>query len=469
MTGPEDLANAERAFLLAPAGCGKTELIAAAIASSASGRQLVLTHTHAGVGALRARLLRFGVPPRSFHVDTIAGFALRYASGYPATSGLTELQPTGGGWAAVYGAAQRVLTGRIGLEVLRASYDGIYVDEYQDCTADQHAVILALAEARPCRVLGDPLQGIFGFAGKLVDWDDDVAPEFEELPSLSTPWRWVTSNPALGEWLLGIREALSARQPLDLTGAPIALDESTPNKQVAACHRAAVAGGSVVGIRKWAHDAHGVARKLGGRFTSMEEMDCNDLLKYCERLETTTGPARAEVVVDFAIECMTAVSTALAVTRKKLAAGETPRPKDGTKITSAVIALSEVASSTDPRAISRALAALAAIDGAKVYRRELLSEMRRTATAVAEGSFESLPEAAWAIRDRARHTLRTLDAKLISRTLLVKGLEFDRCIVLDASELDARNLYVALTRGSTSLTVLTKGGSSTVLYSGVKQ
>lgn len=43
----------------------------------------------------------------------------------------------------------------------------------------------------------------------------------------------------------------------------------------------------------------------------------------------------------------------------------------------------------------------------------------------------------------------------MSRTLLIKGLEFDHALVLSADELDARNLYVALTRGSRSLTVLT--------------
>ena len=40
------------------------------------------------------------------------------------------------------------------------------------------------------------------------------------------------------------------------------------------------------------------------------------------------------------------------------------------------------------------------------------------------------------------------------KTLLVKGLEYTHTIVLDANILDANNLYVAMTRGSTSLTVL---------------
>ena len=42
-------------------------------------------------------------------------------------------------------------------------------------------------------------------------------------------------------------------------------------------------------------------------------------------------------------------------------------------------------------------------------------------------------------------------------TLLVKGLEFHHAVVLDADAYDARNLYVALTRGSNSLTVVSRG------------
>jgi hypothetical protein len=45
----------------------------------------------------------------------------------------------------------------------------------------------------------------------------------------------------------------------------------------------------------------------------------------------------------------------------------------------------------------------------------------------------------------------------VGTTLLVKGLEFDHAVVLDADALDAKNLYVALTRGARSLTVVSRG------------
>ena len=38
----------------------------------------------------------------------------------------------------------------------------------------------------------------------------------------------------------------------------------------------------------------------------------------------------------------------------------------------------------------------------------------------------------------------------------MKGLEFDHVVVLDADGFDARNLYVALTRGAKSLTIVSR-------------
>lgn len=65
----------------------------------------------------------------------------------------------------------------------------------------------------------------------------------------------------------------------------------------------------------------------------------------------------------------------------------------------------------------------------------------------------SLQKTAWIMRDKGRVWGRTVDRRTVSRTLLIKGLEFDHAIVLNADELDAKELYVALTRGSKSLTV----------------
>ena len=67
----------------------------------------------------------------------------------------------------------------------------------------------------------------------------------------------------------------------------------------------------------------------------------------------------------------------------------------------------------------------------------------------------SLAEAAEKYHGEFRYKGRPIGRrKLIGTTLLVKGLEFDHAIVLDAASLSRKELYVALTRGARSLTII---------------
>ena len=60
------------------------------------------------------------------------------------------------------------------------------------------------------------------------------------------------------------------------------------------------------------------------------------------------------------------------------------------------------------------------------------------------------------IRDKLRHAGRRPHNRVASRTVLVKGLEYDHVIIADASKmLDTRNYYVTLTRAKKSITVIT--------------
>ena len=70
------------------------------------------------------------------------------------------------------------------------------------------------------------------------------------------------------------------------------------------------------------------------------------------------------------------------------------------------------------------------------------------------------------IRMREEHRLlgRPLPKRAVGSTLLMKGLEADVAVVLNADALDARNLYVAMTRGAHALTVCSQ---SSVLKPGL--
>lgn len=66
------------AAIIAPAGHGKTEMIAD-IVKHADGKQLLLTHTNAGVDAIEKRLQKRKISKEKYTVTTIAAFCINGA------------------------------------------------------------------------------------------------------------------------------------------------------------------------------------------------------------------------------------------------------------------------------------------------------------------------------------------------------------------------------------------------------
>jgi DNA helicase-2/ATP-dependent DNA helicase PcrA len=68
----------------------------------------------------------------------------------------------------------------------------------------------------------------------------------------------------------------------------------------------------------------------------------------------------------------------------------------------------------------------------------------------------SFHEAAIRTREQSRLVGRPLPRRAVGSTLLLKGLEAAVAVILNADALDARNLYVAMTRGAQAITVCSK-------------
>src|ERR1700730_17984985 len=86
--GGLNLLDIDKGLVVAPAGCGKTQLIANALRNHKPEKPiLVLTHTNSGVAALRGRLQRAGVNPASYKVTTIDAWAIRLISMFPLRAG----------------------------------------------------------------------------------------------------------------------------------------------------------------------------------------------------------------------------------------------------------------------------------------------------------------------------------------------------------------------------------------------
>lgn len=195
----------EKALLIAPAGYGKTHTIAECL-KYLSGSQLVLTHTHAGVASLKRKIARCGSIECDVTVETISCFASKY---YTAFGDHCSRNPANNDHATILEKVTKILRLKIVKGVLDASYNGLFVDEYQDCTKRQHLMILELAERFPTRIFGDPLQAIFDFNDELVDFEFDLN-GFTRFPDLETPHRWYQpgNNKLLGNEIKRYRESL---------------------------------------------------------------------------------------------------------------------------------------------------------------------------------------------------------------------------------------------------------------------
>ncbi len=458
----ETIINAKRAAIVAPAGCGKTETIVKAVAIS-PGTQLVLTHTHAGVDSLQNRFKKHQVNHEKYRVDTIAGFVTRYIEAYPVMSGWIEVKGEKNNWNYMYEAMSQLLVNSIIRKVIQRTYQGIYIDEYQDCTLRQHFVCDQLANIIPCRVFGDPLQGIFDFNDQIVQWDTHVFSSFDKLVELQTPWRWYKStnepDKRLGNWLLDCREHLLNGWPIDLQQAPrdsvTWVDSSKDGylSLIRQCRLLLNVSGNVMVLLNQDKQCHSLARSLSGKYQSMEEMESRALKKYSKLLDDTTGQKRVCVIIDFAVECMTE-STVLKKIREAFIEGK--QYKLQKKYPQLLIHLEAVIAADSWSNVLAAIDGIAAYINGNIFRRELWSEMKRALLYAEQNQSTSLQESAEYVRGRTRLIGRYMHSHMMSRTLLIKGLEFDHVVIADAESMNKENLYVALTRPKHQLIILSK-------------
>jgi hypothetical protein len=216
----ERIAGREPVLLVeAPAGYGKTEeaVVAAQRAATAlpKGKEvLFLTHTNGARDTFNRRLGRAPAVMKTIH-SLAAEIVELYAAPLDLPRPLRPFDDAPG-FDAMVRLAIQVLRNRP--EVARGlsvRHPLILVDEYQDCTEDQHdlvQLIAAPAESR-LRLFGDGLQGIFEFTGAQVVWQDLV----KKYPTvhLITPWRW-RRHPEMARFLVDARGALLAGEPIDL-------------------------------------------------------------------------------------------------------------------------------------------------------------------------------------------------------------------------------------------------------------
>jgi hypothetical protein len=448
----ERLAQSGPASIEAPAGCGKTTLIARSVKVS-TGRQLVLTHTNAGVNALRSKMQQLEVPDNKVSVETIDGWSLKYTSAFPEMSGTSTTQPTGNDWIQVRKAVTKLLEIPNLHRIITSSYQGVYVDEYQDCNVIQHKLLASLSQMLPVRVFGDPFQGVFSFSGNLlVDWVKDVLPVFPHLDTLTTPYRWLEDNKDLGKWLFKLRECIKENKKI-VFDMPVQWKKKIdPYSCTTGCNTCELCrkhpqNETAILFRGFNKDCREVARH-SGMHQAIEEIECKRLMVFAARLESSLGTNKVnEYLEAFVKDCYT--------------------KWDEMKKSDLIAHCLDTANHCHD--VLPILALLETIESSHIGRcfcQDLWQTALRAFRLYVEAPSEytSLKDAAWKAREITRRSGRKLPGRLASTVLLVKGLEFDHAVIVNADELismkqpvdplyGAKCFYVAATRASKSLTI----------------
>jgi DNA helicase-2/ATP-dependent DNA helicase PcrA len=456
-----DLFVAERGSVTAPAGCGKTQLIADTLSEHHGPKPiLILTHTNAGVSALRARMQRAHIRNEAYRIMTIDGFAIRLIRKFPMRSGhdprILELGNRNADYIAIRNAALQLARAGHLRDVLRASYARILVDEYQDCNQPQHQLVSAIADFVPTCVLGDPMQAIFGFGGNvLVNWVADVLPRFPAIGQLHVPWRWRQAGAeALGIWLLQARAWLEAGQGVDLRAAPaevqwVQLRQPFVRQQrMTAAATIAENNGKVIIICESmnANARHTISSQTFGA-SIVEPVDLPDLVTFSRNFNLA-GADPIAPLTNFAAELMTQVGPAQFLPRVQTI-------RNGRNRTPPTVAEAAAVVFSNAPTWRNAIAVVHALENqhnARVYRPEMYHCLCR-AMNLAAGGVHTLHQAVLMERERYRHLGRPLARRSVGSTLLVKGLEADMAVVLFPETMGAQDLYVAMTRGARQLVI----------------
>ncbi|MGS1073514.1 UvrD-helicase domain-containing protein [Burkholderia glumae] len=446
----------------APAGTGKTEQIAR-IAGHMHGRWLVLTHTIAGRDAIRRRLAKLDVAANKVQVDTIAAWSHRWASAFPKASGLSvEAVIRSGNWPAIHRAAARLVESGAVESILTASYGGVLIDEYQDCSASQHALARALSSQLRCYVFGDPYQAIFQFSKEdpPVDWRAVALSVFPLRGELNEPHRWnAANNHALGRWLLtSVRESLSSGV-LDLRSSPASVDwvKCTGDEPASAlakhCWMKGQNAGEVLAVidssTRVARRAE-LAKRIQG--TTIEPVAGACEIGFYSALASKEGIERVQAVLELAGSGYVGLNVAQKLKRVDSILerpGRLSKPP-----TEAELALCGVAQKSTWATVLDALESMERETGVRTVRPDLVSSVKATLRLVSAEPLLEIEDACWKIANQKRQKGRVVRNRSVGSTLLVKGLEFDYAVITPQACTTGFEWYVALTRATRRVRVL---------------
>ena len=447
----------EKVLLVAPAGYGKTFTLAQCLKHTC-GKSLVLTHTHAGVASIKKKLKDELVDSAKYNVETISSFAQKYVQAFYTGGDVPEQDDSKKYHPFILEKAIDILSISAVQCVIQASYSGVFVDEYQDCTRGHHALIMSLASHVPLRIFGDDLQGIFNFNGDLVDFATDLA-GFFRFPPLSTPHRWnIAGNPALGVSLDCIRNRLEKSEDIDLNhyAATIEYVDSADgyfDPRTAYAKKLSEIRGDESLLVIHPNSIRIEPRlKFSSRFKEIcpiESIDDKSFYKLARVADKFDDSKKYPILKEIAQKFY--VKTELG---KWFGASDFKNKQDDRSKVHVTELRRCLAGSGNLRTLSAALEKVSHLPSFSCTRKELLRSLNK-AIDIALNKNISVYEGMKEQRNNVRRAGRRVEGRHIGTTLLTKGLEFDTVVILDAHSFECpKHLYVALTRCRKRLVVI---------------
>lgn len=444
----------DNGIIIAPAGCGKTETIINIIKKHNSNKKvLVLTHTNAGVENVEERLKKKGISLSLCNVYTIASFCLKYVNSFKVCSQISD-----DSFDSIYNGMNKLLDNKHIKKVLTNTYSLMLVDEYQDCSLLQHEIIKKVSKIMNYKLFGDSLQKIYDFSDKCVDINSIMNKDFPFLGNLDYPWRW-ENNKKLGNWIMDHRKKLENNtssykfQSSLPTVEYIEFNDYIELRKIA--YKLLNYNGSNVILFNIENQAQSFCKTLSGKYYYQEEVECKSLKNIINNIDNFNY---SNVIKDFILICQNSFTNFKTLYSNILNKIE----KNDFDFSRILINKDEaqlLVSLNNDFKMTNLLLLMNKIESnpeIKIYRKELWNVLKEIIKELVINNNKKAIEILLNIRNSRNYNKKFKYKNLVSRILLVKGLEFENVLLVNPNELSKELLYVAISRPTKHLIIAQK-------------
>jgi len=460
-----------KSILIAPAGHGKTHAIVECLKYS-EGLSLILTHTHAGVASIREKVKKEEMANVKYHIETISSFLQRLVLSFDNNSEKPQQENSKEYHEYINTSSLHILKKGLVRKVISLTYTRLFVDEYQDCSLQQHQAICILSTLFPTHLFGDSMQGIFDFQNQdMVDIENDqIMGDFNQKRYfLEEPWRWKNvQREDLGRSIISIRNSLLNKEQIylehykeDINIIKVKAYEKrkesnlyTEEEQFKKYIYSLKAEKSVLIIFPEAYNTD--SRKefikfFGDSFFMIESIDDKKFYDDAKLFDSLSTDNYETILSDFFLNNFTNLGEWMNGNRFKTKRDAVQKQK----VENILKLYSSLKNGISLRVVSKIVKLVFALDGVRTYRKDLYNSL----LIAFENAFSeniTVFEAMKNHRNNIRRVGRKVFGKCVGTTLLTKGLEFDKVVVINAHKFNCpKNLYVSLSRACKELTIVT--------------